>query len=78
MVMTSFMVLLLLTTVLSSVAYYNTAQEVHLVLAVVSGIVLLVCALVVAHWLIHALVLVALLSIRIPALSPKPVKLYEK
>ena len=72
---TVFMGLLLLTTIISALIYQNTKQEIHLVLSIFTAIILVIWGLTIAHWSIHILALVGLLCIRIPVFSPKTVKI---
>jgi len=72
---TLFMSLLLLTTIVSALIYQRTNQEIHLVLSIFTAIVLMVWGLAVAHWSIHIIALLTLLCIRIPIFQSKPLNL---
>ena len=75
MIFPIFPVLFLVTALVSVFLYQRTNQEIHLVLAVASGIVCLLWGLVIAHWSIHLLSLLALLFLRNPIL--KTVEIYS-
>jgi len=62
---TLFMTLLFLTTIVSIFIYRRTNQEIHLVLAIFTAIILIIWGFAVAHWSIHILALLTLLCIRI-------------
>ncbi len=62
---TLFMTLLFLTTIASIRIYKRTNQEIHLVLAIFTSIILVIWGFAVAHWSIHILALLILLCIRV-------------
>ena len=70
-----FPLLLLVTALISALLYQRTNQEIHLVLAVASAAVCLVWGLIIAHWSIHLLSLLALFFFRDPIL--KTVEIYN-
>lgn len=72
-----FLFFFLITTLISAFLYHRTNQEVHLVLAVFSGIVCLLWGLIVAHWSILLISLLVLLSIPTPIIKPKAVNIYH-
>lgn len=72
---TLFMILLLLMSIGSTLIYRRTNQEIHLVLAIFTAIILIVWGFAVAHWSIHLLALLTLLCIRIPVFTPKIIKI---
>lgn len=75
---TLFMTLLFLTSIASIFIYRRTNQEIHLVLAIFTAIILLIWGFAVAHWSIHILALLTLFCIRIPIFTPKTVKISQE
>ncbi len=75
MIFPIFPFLLLVTALISAFLYQRTNQEIHLVLAVASASACLLWGLVIAHWSIHLLSLLALLFLRNPIL--KTVEIYN-
>ncbi len=73
-----FLVLLFLTTLVSLFLYFRTNHDIHLVLGVSSGIIFILWSLIVSHWSIHLLGLLALICLRIPALNPQPAEICEE
>ena len=61
-----FPLLMFITTLGSIILYLRTASDIFGVLSVVMAIACLIWGLVVAHWSIHLLVLVALLFVKKP------------
>lgn len=78
MMISLFMMLLFLTTIISAFIYQRTNQDIHLVLAIFTAIIFFVCALAMAHWSIHMFALLTLLCIRIPFFNAKTVNIYEE
>ncbi|MGI0482129.1 hypothetical protein ACN4EE_15255 [Geminocystis sp. CENA526] len=72
---TLFMILLLLMSIISVIIYKRTNQEIHLVLTIFTAVILVIWGFAVAHWSIHLLALLTLLCIRIPVFAPKIVKI---
>lgn len=70
-----FMTLLFLTSLLSIFIYQRTNQEIHLILAIFTAIILIIWGFAVAHWSIHVLALLTLLCIRVPIFTPKTIKI---
>ncbi len=77
MLISLFLILLLLTTIVNAVFYQRTRQDIHLILSIVTGIIFVIWGLVIAHWTIHIFALLALLCIRIPEFKTKAVKVYK-
>jgi hypothetical protein len=78
MMIPMFPLLLLLTAVLSVVIYQRTNNDIHLVLAISSGLICLLWGLIIAHWSIHLLSLLILLCFRKPVFKTKPIQVYNK
>lgn len=78
MMVSLFLILLFLSTFGSLVLYLRTNHDIHLVLALFCGIIFLVSSLIVAHWSIHLIGLLALLCFRIPIFTPKAVEIYDE
>ena len=66
MMLPIFPILFLLTSLGSIILYLRTAHDMFAVLAVITAIVCLIYGLVMAHWSVHLLALLALLVIRKP------------
>lgn len=75
---TLFMTLLFLTSIASILIYRRTNQEIHLVLAIFTAIILTIWGFAVAHWSIHILALFVLLWVRIPIFTPKTIKISQE
>jgi hypothetical protein len=77
MMISIFPLLLLITALISIFLYQYTNQEIHLVLAVFSAIICLLWGLMIAHWSIHLLSLLALFCFRTPVFQNKTVNIYD-
>ena len=66
MLISLFMILLLMTTVISTIIYQRTRNDIHLMLSICSATIFVICGLTIVHWSIHILALLALFCIRIP------------
>lgn len=73
-----FPLLFLITAVISIYLYQRTNHEIHLVLAVFSAAICLLWGLMIAHWSIHLLSLLALIYFRVPIFKPKTVNIYQE
>ncbi|VEP18241.1 conserved hypothetical protein [Hyella patelloides LEGE 07179] len=71
MIFPVFPILMLVTTIGSIILYLRTANDIFGVLSVGMAIACLIWGLVVAHWSIHLLFLVALLLLRKPKVIAK-------
>ena len=71
MILPVFPLLMLVTTLGSLLWYWRTANDIFAVLAVGMAIACLIWGLVVAHWSIHLLFLLALLFLRKPKIIAK-------
>lgn len=69
MIVPIFPLLLLITAFGSIILYLRTAHDIFGVLAVCTTVVCLIWGLVIAHWSIHLLALLALFSIRKPTVA---------
>jgi hypothetical protein len=78
MMVSLFLTLLFLSTFISLLLYLRTNQDIHLVLAFFCGIIFLIWSLVVAHWSVHLVSLLALLCLRIPFFNPQVIEVYEE
>jgi hypothetical protein len=67
MILPAFFSLLFLTTIGSGILYLRTTHDIFGVLAIAMGIACLIWGLVIAHWSIHILALLALLACGKPA-----------
>lgn len=77
MLISLFMVLLIFTTIISALIYQRTNQDIHLILSFCTGIAFLVLSLVIAHWTIHLLALLALFCIRIPEFRANTIEIND-
>lgn len=77
MMIPMFPVLLLITAIAAILVYQRTNQEIYLVLAVFSAIICILWGLIISHWSIHLLTLLALLCFRTPVFQTKTVNIYD-
>lgn len=66
MTFSAFALVMFLATISSLVLYFRTASDIFGLLAIVGAIACLLWGLVVAHWFVHLLALMALLILRKP------------
>lgn len=77
MLISSFMILLLFTTILSALIYQRTSQDIHLMLSICTGIIFVIWGLAIAHWTIHIFALLALFCLRIPEFKANAIKIND-
>ena len=77
MLVSLFMILLLVTTIVSAFIYQRTRQDIHLILSICTAIIFVIWGLAIAHWSIHIFALLALLCIRIPEFRANTVEAYN-
>lgn len=77
MMISLFLALLILTSIVSAVIYQRTSQDIHLLLSVCTAIIFLIWSLAIAHWTIHLLALLALFCIRVPEFRASTIKIND-